>query len=247
MLLRVLFPGLLSLFLFAPASHASTSGTPATFQPNALLPFSAAYQSTYKLGWFSFTIDATRSLTAIDPQHWRMAFNASASVATLKESSEFRLEGQQLLPQEYRYRASGILQEDDRTLSFNLPEQQIYDHERQRQINEQWQPGLQDNLTYMLQASLDLAAGKTELTYPILERKHTKVRAFRVVGTETINTAIGPLKAVKVQQLRDEKDRLIFAWFAIDQHYQLVRLTDSKKGKLQYQIDIRHLQFGTAP
>ena len=206
-------------------------------------PFTARYKTRYHLGWFEFDIDAERKLYALPDANWRLSFNADASIASLRESSEFRLQDAQIEPLEYRYRSTGMIDESDKTLLFAHSLQQIHDAEKNRVITDQWQSGIQDNLTYMLQASVDLAHGKTDLLYPVFQRNRIKPTHFKVMGEETLNTALGAIRTIRVEQSRDNGKRKIVAWFSPEHHYQLVKLTDREKGKLRYRIDIVSLQF----
>ena len=203
---------------------------------DALTPFSIDYRSEYKVGWFSFDIDATRSLRKVDASHWRMAFDAEASIATLKESSDFILVGEQIIPVNYKYRSTGLIDEDDRTLHFVSDQKVVEDSESKKTISDQWQDGIQDNLTFMLQASIELARGKTEFEFPVFEKKKSKTFKFKVIGEETVKTPAGSFQAIKVQQVRSSKKREIYAWFGKSEGYPLLKLRDKKDGKLRYQI-----------
>lgn len=203
---------------------------------DALTPFSIDYRSEYKVGWFSFDIDATRSLTKIDKTHWRMAFDAEASIATLKEYSDFTLVNDQITPTNYSYRSTGLIDEDDRTLHFVSDLKVVEDRESKKTITDQWRDGIQDNMTFMLQASIELAKGKQEFEFPVFEKKKSKTFRFKVIGEETVKTPAGSFKAIKVQQVRKSKKREIYAWFGQSEGYPLLKLRDKKNGKLRYQI-----------
>ena len=240
----------LSALLLSPAPMTVASETTLTTlsdndiaSDQVLKPFRARYKTRYQLGWFDFDIDAERQLQHLADGNWRLTFHAEASIATLKESTEFSFKDNQIVPLEYRYRSTGMINEADRTLLFAHPLQQIHDAEKNRLITDQWQPGIQDNLTYMLQAGIDLATGKSELNYPVFQRHRTKQIGFQIIGPETIKTSLGEITAIKVEQLRVKENRQILAWFAPEHNYQLIRMTDREKGKLKYQIDITSLQF----
>ncbi len=221
-----------------------------------LKPFSAHYKTEWKLGWFSIDVEAKRSLRQLASGHWLLTFEAETSAAALKETSEFNLHNGRITPLAYHYRASGLFNEPDRTLLFSPELKLIKDLENNKDYPKAWEHEVHDNLTYMLQASLDLAQtapqqsdyenglhGK-ELTYPVFEKKRVKDFQFRIIGEEQLSTRIGKLKTIKVEQIRQKKGREVFAWFAIDRGYQLVRLVDKEKGKTRYQIDITDLKDG---
>ncbi len=237
--------GLLSALLITIAAHAEQEPVTTEIQPAAtpvLHPFTARYTTEWSLGWFSIDINAVRTLRQLPGGHWQLTFEAETSGAGLTETSEFTLSDGQVTPQEYRYRATGLFNEADRTLIFAPALKLVRDLENNREYSKAWHDSVQDNLTYMLQAGLDLAQGATRLSYEVFEKKRSKAFDFEVIGEEPLKTAIGTLRTIKVKQLRKKNNRQIYAWFAIDHRYQLVRLTDKKDGKTRYQIDITDLK-----
>lgn len=215
-----------------------------TISQTELKPFTANYTTQWKMGWFTIDIDAQRELKQLDDHRWQMVFEAEISTAKLVEKSIFTLSSEQRIqPLDYQYRASGLFNEPDRTLSFLPQSHTIQDQENNLTYENIWQEEIHDNLSYMLQAGLDLAAGHTEFTYPVFEKSKNKPFRFQVVGEEELNTPEGILQTVKVQQIRRKKDREIFAWFAKDKNFLLVKLQDKKKGKTRYEINIKNIKM----
>ena len=223
------------------AENADDSADPA--KPSAqLTPFTAHYKTAWKLGWFSIDIEASRTLRQLTNGNWQLIFEADASAAGLVETSEFSFEDGLITPLEYRYRGSGLINESDRTLVFTPEFKRVSDLENQQQYSNAWKDTIQDNLTYMLQAGLDLAKGDEDLQYQVFEKNRAKDFEFEVVGEEQLNTDIGRLNTIKLRQVRKNKNRNVYAWYAIDHNYQLVRLQDKKDGETRYQIDITALK-----
>jgi hypothetical protein len=241
--LRLLHSSLLTALLIsggcALAENTSSTASPApTVIANIQLkPFEAHYTSSYKLGFLSFDIDAKRQLTELDNNTWQLDFSASASAASLEERSHFQLTDGLITPLKYTLEGSGLIQEDDRALSFNAETGTIHDNLYGKEYKDQWQEGLQDKLTYMLQVSLDIAAGKQNLSYPVFEKNKLKNYRFEIIGQETLATRIGPLKTIKIRQVRKDK-RDITAWLAIDKQYLLVKLVDKDNNHKRYEIDL---------
>lgn len=221
----------------ADTTTAGQSGTASSLQP-----FRIQYKTRYELGWFSFDIDGERQLEALPDNRWRFSFNAEASIASLQESSEFTLHEQQIQPLNYRFQTTGLLNKPTETLLFSPESQQIIDAQNNHHYTDQWQPGIQNNLSFMLQISLDLAQGKTELHYPVFDRNKIRELRFEILGEETINTPLGQLQAIKIQQIRSNSKREIFAWLAPQHQYQMVRLAYHEKGKLRYRIDVSSIE-----
>lgn len=208
-----------------------------------LTPFTAHYITEWKLGWFSIDIKAKRELKRLPNTNWQLTFVAETGAAKLKETSELSVKNQRIQPLHYRYRASGLFNEDDRTLKFLPESKSVLDQEKNKTHSNAWETEVQDNLTYMLQAGLDLAAGKTEFTYPVFEKNTKKPFRFRVIGEEVLKTKAGTLTTVKVMQVREDKNREVYAWFDKDKHFLLVRLLDKKKGKKRYEINVTDIRI----
>lgn len=211
--------------------------------PQTLTPYTIEYTSEYRIGWFSFGIDATRTLEQRSNNLWRVDFDAEASIASLRETSDFIYKDNQIVPVNYSYRASGMIDEPDRTLHFVADTKSIEDLEKDRKRDDHWQEGIQDNLTYILQASIEVAKGNTEFTLPVFERSKTKPFRFRVVGKEEIKIKAGTFNAIKIEQVRDDKKREVHAWIADMPGYPLIRLRDKEDGKLRYQIQATKVSY----
>ena len=211
-----------------------------TPQTVGLEPFRAHYQATYKIGWFSLNIEGVRTLSALDDQRWLLTFEASTTGASLSERSIFKLENGQIIPKEYQYSTAGLLNKDSLHQRFHTEQGVIEDVLQKKMYADTWQPGVQDDLTYILQASLDLAAGKTDLYYDFFQKNSLRSYHYQVVAEELLNTAVGELKTLKLER-KDSENRKIFAWFAVEHNYQLVRLAEYKKGKIAYEITLSKL------
>lgn len=228
---------LLSLSLsFSASAETLTPEAPAATQMQ-LIPFKAEYQASYNLGWFSISISGERKLEQLANGQWLVSFEASTHGAGYKESSLFSYQDNAFQPLEYHHKTTGLLPKDTRFLRFNPATKAIDDLENNRSLASQWVDGIQDNLTYMLQAGFDLANGKTNLSYPVLKVKNLKQENFKVVGQDRLKTKVGALDTIKVEQDLGKK-RLVTVWFAPSLNYQMVQLIDSEKGKTSLKIEI---------
>lgn len=250
--MRLILPPLLAaLSLFS--SCISQAEQPADSSLTVPYPeFTAQYKAEWKGTWIPVTVEATRSLsyrtvkTGSDSPETTgiLRFEADSSVAGLEELSEFRWNNNQLQPLRYHYLRTGLFSEPDRYQSFDWMKKEIRNAETNQLFENQWSDLLQDNLSYHVQASIDLSEGKTEFTYPVFDRKRVKDFRFRVVGPEMLKTPVGTLRTIKTEQLQKKKSRpKTYIWFATDYDYLLIRLKQVKKGKDTYQIDITRAEI----
>lgn len=208
-----------------------------------LRPFTANYHTKIRYGLISLDIQGQRALHQLADGSWDISFRVKANLGAATEQGRFRMEEGYILPLEYRLESSGLIQEQNRSLRFSHADKIIYDQANNRLFEDAWIDGIQDNLTYILQASLDLQQGLTHMSYPVFDRHRVRVQNFRVHGEEIINSRLGSLHTIKVQQEREQDDREILAWFSPQHQYQLIRLTERRKGKVRYQIDLTSIDF----
>lgn len=65
-------------------------------------------------------------------------------------------------------------------------------------------PGTLDKFSYLLALMADLADGKRSMQYTIADGGRLKVYDMRAAGKETLETALGNLKTLKVRRLRQQ-------------------------------------------
>ena len=202
--------------------------------------FTAKYQAQWKGGWFPITVDAERSLSYNKKGNGELKFVADSAIAGLEEISNFRWENQQIQPLQYRYLRTGLFKEPDRNQIFNWQKKSITDNENQTVFEGHWHDQVQDNLSYNLQASIDLRNGKTQFTYPVFDRKKIKNFNFQLVSVEALNTQVGTLRTVKVKLIENKKrnKKKTYIWFAKDYDYLLVRLKQEQKDGQVYEINL---------
>lgn len=228
---------LLSLILSCLTSHASAD----TEQPYP--EFTANYNATWTGGWFPINVDAQRSLRYQQDGSAILTFEADSAIAGLKETSTFRFLDTVIQPLQYRYLRTGLFKEPDRNQLFDWQNKQIVNGDNQKVFEGHWHDQVQDNLSYNLQASIDLKSGKTQFTYPVFDRKKVKNFKFQLIGFEALKTNVGTLRTVKVEQIEKKNNKKkdkkkTYIWFAKDYDYLLVRLKQKQKDGQTYQIDL---------
>jgi hypothetical protein len=201
--------------------------------------FTADYNATWTGGWFPINVDAKRSLAYKEDGSAILTFEADSAIAGLEEISTFRFLENTIQPLQYRYLRTGLFKEKDRNQLFDWQEKQITNGDNQKVFEGHWHDKVQDNLSYNLQASIDLQQGKTQFTYPVFDRNKVKDFKFQLVGFESLKTKVGTLRTVKVEQIEKKKNKKkTYIWFAKDYDYLLVRLKQEQKDGQTYKIDL---------
>lgn len=224
---------LLALFIFTGVTQVVAQS-----QADAgLSPFEArykAYRNGSELGF------AEMRLTKLPEENrYQLFYKSEVSMFFLSderaETSEFNLDGSNIVPQTYQYVRTGTGRDKKLDLVFDAEKQKIVINGKNNDpIN--WQ-GEWDNQLYRFDLQRQLAQGETSAQYKLLNyRGQMKQYGFEVLGEETLDLPYGKIKAIKVKTIRENKKRETFSWFAPDLDYVLVRLQQFKKGKEQGDI-----------
>ena len=97
-----------------------------------------------------------------------------------------------------------------------------------------------------MQVREELKQGKTQLSYPLIDKKgNLRNYDFEVVGTEMISLPIGNVEAIKVKRLYDNDKRQALAWFAPEMDYMLVRMWKGEKGVEQFEVQLNSFTVTT--
>lgn len=201
--------------------------------------FTAEYNATWAGGWFPINISAQRSLRYQEDGTALLSFEADSAIAGLQEISKLTINNNIVKPLQYRYLRTGLFNEPDRNQIFDWQNKKIINGDNQSIFEGHWHDQVQDNLSYNLQASIDLVMGKTQFNYPVFDRKKVKNFTFQMIGFESLNTPVGTLRTVKIEQLEKKKSKKkTYIWFAKDYDFLLVRLQQTQKDGQNYQIDL---------
>ncbi|MGH8354432.1 MAG: DUF3108 domain-containing protein, partial [Pseudomonas sp.] len=204
-----------------------------------LRPFSASYTADWKQLPISGT--AERSLQRQEDGRWLLNFEAAMLVASLTEESTLRVENGSFLPLTYRFSRSGLGKSKQIELDFDWTEKQVLGSDRGEPVRLPLNRGLQDKSTYQLVLQHDVAAGKKNMSYQVIDGDEIETYDFRVLGAETVRTKAGLIDAIKVERVRDptQSKRKTVLWFAKDWDYLLVRLHQVETDGKEYQIMLK--------
>ncbi len=157
-----------------------------------------------------------------------------------KETSKFTFNNSKVSPVDYSMIRKGTGPDKKYTLSFNATDKLVNSSESKYPIKCEWSEQFQDSISYQVQVREDLKMGKTNLSYPLVDKKgNCRDYDFEVVGTEMISLPIGNIEAIKVKRLYDNDKRQALAWFAPEMDYMLVRMWKGEKGVEQFEVQMK--------
>lgn len=206
------------------------------FQPT---PFQASYTADWKQVPISGS--AERNLVALDNGRWELQFNASMLVAGLDEVSTFTFNNGTFEPATYRFKRTGMGKSKNIELDFDWNEKKVIGTHRGDPVLLPLVRGLLDKSTYQMALQADVAAGKTSMSYQVVDGDEIDTYDFRVLGPDRVRTQAGLLEAIKVERVRDptKSPRKTVLWLAPDWDYLLVRLHQVEKDGKEYQIMLK--------
>ena len=215
---------------------------PASLMAAELQPFSASYTADWKQ--LPFSGKAERSLQAQTDGTWKLDFSASMLVAGLNETSWLSVVNGDIQPHKYRYSRTGMGKSKKIKQDFDWNTQRATGSDRGTPINVTLIQGVQDKSSYQLALQRDIAAGKTSMSYQVLDGEDLETYDFRVLGEDSVETMVGTVDAIKVERVRDptQSKRNTVHWFAKDWDYLLVRLQQVEKDGKEYQIVLENAQ-----
>jgi len=211
-------------------------------QSEFLSPYSATYSTVWKKG-ITMKVKGKQTLTKQTDDTWLFSFTADNFFASLNEQSQFSVKDHQIIPHHYLYKSSALGKKKKAELLFDWKKMQVRNDIKNKPWNMSIQPKTIDKLSVQLQVREDLKQGKDTFNYFIADGGHTKNWRFKRLNTETINTKIGKLSAIKVMRIDDRNTQKTTSfWFAPQYDYLLVKLTHKEKDGDAYTLDIESLK-----
>src|SRR5690554_2881087 len=154
-----------------------------------LAPFTASYAADMKS--VPVNGNAVHSLQQNADGTWALSFSASMFVARLTEESTLTLNDDQILPLTYHYQRKGLGRGRETTQTFDWAAGEVRGTHKKEDFSLPTQPGLLDKTTYQLALQRDLMAGKTEMSYLVLDGDEIEQYQFRVTGEDRVTTRNG--------------------------------------------------------
>lgn len=212
-------------------------------QAAVLLEYSAEYEASAN----GLAATATRSLINVSENTYRLSNSLEASFAgktfaNLNQASEFILEDNKIIPQNYFYQLMGIMG-TSHTIFFNWDAKIALSMED----GENWQlplsDGVIDQLSYQIAmrlALIDNSGSQTTFSYNIVDGDAIETQQYRLVGEEVLPTPLGELNTLKLERIREASDeRVTKIWLAADWNYLLTRIEQLNSSGLRIVLELK--------
>jgi len=210
----------------------SVSLTLLTMSMAQAVPAPSSFETSYNAKLYGFNISATSRLSPLPNGNYEYYFNADSMVGKVTEMTEviWNAKEQRIIPQRYIYQRKGMGKNRDDELVFDWSANKVTNVKNAQSQVLDAAKNIQDSLSYQIQLSQDLIAGKKQFDYSIANGRKIKQYKFEIVGEEVLTTPLGDVKTLKVKRTRDKSELVTYAWFAKDFQYLLVRLQQEENG-----------------
>lgn len=185
---------------------------------------------------------ASRKLQRLDDGSYQFentltAEFAGATLATLIETSKFKMLGQNIAPLHYQYSLTGI-SDDNKVIAFDWQSMLAVSSETLKSWTVDLIDNTQDPLSYQLVLP-QLLANQTGslLEIPVIDGGDIEAQRFRIIGEEVLDSKIGRLNCVIVERITNDK-RTTTIWFAKDHSYLLTKLEQTTASGLNISLEL---------
>ncbi|MBY5920062.1 DUF3108 domain-containing protein [Ferrimonas balearica] len=213
-------------------------------QADPFTPFRADYEVFHgksSLGGGYYTLEQ------LGENRYKMGYQSSVSWLLLSdvrtETTEFlRQENDVLKPLNYQMKRKGS--GPDFGASIQFEGSQIVARYKKREKVFPMQNPIYDSLLYQQQLRLDVAAGKPEMHYPLIQKTAEREYVYRLVGEEEVTIPMGTVSTIKVERIREAGDpKRTLIWFIPEMNYVVARLAHFEDGELKADMRLQKVTF----
>jgi hypothetical protein len=180
------------------------------------------YSANYSAEFNGLEVKATNRIEELSPGHYKETLIARNILGKIYEETLFSISKEhQIIPQQYSRQQS--------IMGVARKESQLFD----------W-PNTQLRYTKKGQTS------ETPITVGTLDKRKLKQYTYEMIGSEVLETAIGPLNTVKMQRFAAGGKRQTTIWLAVDWNYLIVKFNRMKDGE-SYNMDFIDGEVNNTP
>ncbi len=221
----------------------TTAAAAAAAQP-APRPFTATYVARFN----GMPVEAHRQLTLTADSQYQLTTAVGNVLGELTEDERFHLDSAgaiQVDSYQSRKAVLGVTRTEDLRVDHERRSAHYQSKNRTREIP--LLPGYLGPVSYQLQLARDLSAGKPLPSYRVIDRGKVKDYRFEVVGEETLTTALGAVRTLKLRRVRDTQERETLFWMAPEWHFLLIKLWQREEDGQNYELTLSQATLDGQP
>ena len=98
------------------------------------------------------------------------------------------------------------------------------------------EPGMLDRTLYQYLMELDMLAGRTELSYDIVDKGRIRNFTFENLGVEDIEVGESTFSTIKLRRITEDDKRETLVWMAENLDYQIVKIYHREDEDEEYEM-----------
>ncbi len=214
-------------------------------QANPLVPHVANYVVTHGRSQLG---SGQVSLQQLQEDHYEMGYSSDVGWLLLKdkrdERSQFKVTDGKLVPLHYQMERSGSGSNFSAEIEFDGIAQQIHARYKDRAADFHYELPIFDNISYLMQLRLDIAAGKTDLHYQYIVKTGQRNIKYEVIGPQQLTVPYGTFSTIKVARIRtDGSNKETFAWLVPELNYAIAQIQHYEDGELKAGMALQQIAF----
>ncbi len=228
--------------MFATIHSSASNIVETVVQDKLIKPYEAIYQLSHKANpvgratWkLEYQDDDTLNFSYRTKSKWLFITDKR------QEKSTLELNHYSLTPLSYTSKRSGTGRNKQYNWEYDKKNNIAKDLKNQKSIDTTFPDNFQDKLSFQLQFRLDIMnnPNQTEFKYDVIGNtgKITQY-IYHFQGIEELKLPTGTVNALKYKREASGGKRTIFAWFAPEEDYLLVKLKQLKYGKPSFDIQL---------
>lgn len=214
------------------------------FATTSLAQPTPEYSAHYRASANGIAATAERTLTRLDSGAYRLSNTLKAEIAgqliaQLKQSSEFELSGNRVIPQSYAYLLTGIVAASH-AISYNWDAGIALSTEGDASWPIELSASVMDPLSHQFAMRQALDSGATaNFEFKVIDGDAIELHVYRLIGDEVLTTPLGKLNCVKLERVREGSNRRSTTiWLARDWHYLLARIEQINAAGLRIELEL---------
>lgn len=208
------------------------------------------YQAHYEVYASGFSIgDAVITLTATGPGTYQMNSDvrpnglvALLASGRIHEQASGEIRNGAIRPSQYERLLDTGRKSTHMQLHFDWSAGQVQARNDSEQAVLPLSSGTVDPLSLQLLVMGDLRRGQIPDQYSLIDKTQIKTYQIRNQGEEMLDTPLGRLRTVRINQYTPGKTRMTTFWVAPELQYLLVRISQEKDGKEELRMEIRTVE-----
>jgi hypothetical protein len=202
----------------------------------------ATYEAEYSARYSGFPIKAAHSLRR-STDGYELRIEARNFLGRITEEEQFHVDAQgAIVPDRYRHDRSIMRNTRKESMAVDHAGMTILSSRKGEQTELEFQAGQLGPLSHQLELARDLKAGVEDLHYAVIIRGSIRDYRYQRLGEEDMETALGTLRVIKLERVRDDSDRETQLWLAPELNYQPVLLRQKEDGS-SYELTLQSFRF----